>query len=803
MKKLLVKFFIGFVFWTSNLFAVESYSKNLIRLSNVVDYSQLEEAYVSNQFYYHLAENELEKINKALKSIQAEYSVLVEEINQIVKQETKEQRAALSQKHKEKLPLLPLPTEPGLILSLETTNEKIQEELIVLKKEINELKIDENKTKNSLENLSEKLNEILNIKNEIQSEIEKIEGFLDLHLNGSKITNDELISYLEDYMPNQGTISILAEVYKSDIFRVLANKDKVIEGGRSGFENVPQGTSFILWDMEENRSYDFESFSAKEFKLPVFKPINVDLGLEENVELLGEYYTYSNLPNDRSWSSKTENNFTKCLDHKSFSKARAVADICMNLFPKEAYLNIDLANDYLRYGSPAFILSASAAEQISNLLISFFDEAKVLLEDEFPKSFIEPTKGFLQERLAERQTKLIDAEDKATKLSQSLADKDSGLGEIIDRLNENEQKMLDLEDEFSKNVSIIQVEKREFDRIYKETDLTNENLRKIKSKEMEDIFAKIKEAKIEIESRFLKETNSFENSIKELETQASHVSSLLTMIQSEQVKLEVRLSDYYKEEYIKKNLSSELTFEDLPFRKTAKKACFKFKLTGDFFITPPTSVNFKYKGSDVPEVVKWHLLGVSNSINNYMPTFINKYQELVVGVAPSKKKNYTNSALCHETRKQVSGEVARFFEAKGYDFLVPKNWSMEAIGIQLGAEDDLLKETANFIGVKQSQKATSNAVLFAEDINELRTLSFSKFQLSSQLENDLLDFQNKDSAALVQQILKLTGYYSGSIDGTWGPVSNQAMKNFMGEKGYVYENEDNWSMELQVELLTF
>ena len=80
------------------------------------------------------------------------------------------------------------------------------------------------------------------------------------------------------------------------------------------------------------------------------------------------------------------------------------------------------------------------------------------------------------------------------------------------------------------------------------------------------------------------------------------------MIQSEQVKLEVRLSDYYKEEYIKKNLSSELTFEDLPFRKTAKKACFKFKLTGDFFITPPTSVNFKYKGSDVPEAVKWHLL---------------------------------------------------------------------------------------------------------------------------------------------------------------------------------------------------
>ena len=99
------------------------------------------------------------------------------------------------------------------------------------------------------------------------------------------------------------------------------------------------------------------------------------------------------------------------------------------------------------------------------------------------------------------------------------------------------------------------------------TDLTNENLRKIKSKEMEDIFAKIKEAKIEIESRYLKETNSFENSIKEFETQASHVSSLLTMIQSEQVKLEVRLSDYYKEEYIKKNLSSELTFEDLPFRK--------------------------------------------------------------------------------------------------------------------------------------------------------------------------------------------------------------------------------------------
>ena len=103
------------MFWTSNLFAVESYSKNLIRLSNVVDYSQLEEAYVSNQFYYHLAENELEKINKALKSIQAEYSVLVEEINQIVKQETKEQRAALSKKHKEKLPLLPLPTEPDLI----------------------------------------------------------------------------------------------------------------------------------------------------------------------------------------------------------------------------------------------------------------------------------------------------------------------------------------------------------------------------------------------------------------------------------------------------------------------------------------------------------------------------------------------------------------------------------------------------------------------------------------------------------------------------------------------------------------
>ena len=87
--------------------------------------------------------------------------------------------------------------------------------------------------------------------------------------------------------------------------------------------------------------------------------------------------------------------FHKMLAHKSFSKARAVADM-YEFVPKEAYLNIDLANDYLTYGSPAFILSASAAEQISNLLISFFDEAKVLLEDEFPKSFIEPTKAFFR-----------------------------------------------------------------------------------------------------------------------------------------------------------------------------------------------------------------------------------------------------------------------------------------------------------------------------------------------------------------------------------------------------------------------
>ena len=74
-----------------------------------------------------------------------------------------------------------------------------------------------------------------------------------------------------------------------------------------------------------------------------------------------------------------------------------------------------------------------------------------------------------------------------------------------------------------------------------------------------------------------------------------------------------------------------------------------------------------------------------------MPTFINKYQELVVGVAPSKRK-IIQTQLYATRQKQVSGEVARFFEAKGYDFLVPKNWSMEARGIQLGVEDDLLKK---------------------------------------------------------------------------------------------------------------
>ena len=76
------------------------------------------------------------------------------------------------------------------------------------------------------------------------------------------------------------------------------------------------------------------------------------------------------------------------------------------------------------------------------------------------------------------------------------------------------------------------------------------------------------------------------------------------------------------------------------------------------------------------EAVKWHLLGVSISINNYMPTFINKYQKLVVGVAPSKEKLYKLSFMPRDSKASFGGG-RKIFLRQGYDFLVPKNWSME------------------------------------------------------------------------------------------------------------------------------
>ena len=64
---------------------------------------------------------------------------------------------------------------------------------------------------------------------------------------------------------------------------------------------------------------------------------------------------------------KTENNFTKCLSHKSFNKASAVAEICRNLFPKEAYLNILVVDNSNKKISDYKDLKLKIEKDISNL----------------------------------------------------------------------------------------------------------------------------------------------------------------------------------------------------------------------------------------------------------------------------------------------------------------------------------------------------------------------------------------------------------------------------------------------------
>ena len=78
--------------------------------------------------------------------------------------------------------------------------------------------------------------------------------------------------------------------------------------------------------------------------------------------------------------------------------------------------------------------------------------------------------------------------------------------------------------------------------------------------------------------------------------------------------------------------------------------------------------------------------------------------------------------------------------------------------------------------------------------------SSSPSSLSSPVGDNLIDVATDSGAALVQSRLKELGYYSGFVDGIWGPDSRTALRNFkLSQSGLGYD--DTWDLTSQRALM--
>lgn len=780
--------------------AEEASIPQIINSSSIKDDVELEKAFIFNEFTSYLGSDSENRFKEKLSKLKLEFIALEDKVEQVKLEETKDLRAVLRSKINEKLPLKDIPEKPELISKLDSEIKAIENNIESLDQKITS-KIEElNSLKDVQTEYNDNLLEISNLITETKDEITRVETFLKNDLNDDQIKNQDLISYLKKYMPPQAEIGVLTGIYSNKLSDILQSEDTVIAGDRKGFKDVPQGLAYILWHDAEDRFYNLKDFSSSIFKLPTFKPVKVSPSFEDNIEILEEIYTFENLPTDDGWLRKEYNDYAACMNHNSFKNAKAVSEICSTLFPNQAYLNVTVDRGLMDYGSTPHILSISAAAKVSKLMKLFLADAKVLLANEYPKSFIKVTVDALNDHLKVMDDDLEKLYSDEGILNEKVSSGTAQMKKIEEDLLQLKSNIKHSEERLPLRLKSLKQEDDQYQLEFGKAKLHNEKLEKQKLSEVSALQSKLNEAETEIMSRYSMDLNLAEEKILKTDKHIEKLASYSKSAEIEQSRIQARLLYKYKRDYIRDNLSSKFEFSKTVLPKY-RKLCLSFKLGGNLFLTEPRKINIKFKGTIVPSEVRDHVTGFGIGFN--FPTYKNKYNEIVAGISPNKSSS-TNIPFCNDVMSLTfRGATARFFERKGNDVLVTENWSLEAIGADLGYEDKIqqLTEWRGSGGPAYGQVPSNDSEIFGHRIADLRQRAEVQYRLSIELTERLIDFEEPQDVMLVQSVLNASGYYSGSIDGKWGAGSNSAMKEYMATKSINFETKDDWSIALQKQLL--
>lgn len=754
---------------------------------------ELDRSFVDKNVDYLLLQNQFGKLNEEYENLKSDDKQFAEKVAEIKRDATVDFQVRLDALLAEKIEQLPLPIETETLRLSKEYIEKYNKEIELLFNSIGnlekELKNSKKRVSIAQSNLAKKLLSEADERdwlNHLKQIREKLAGQLGI------IADPDVISYIDTVADDMGPMSLLVSLTKNRLQQFLTTDVGVKQGTRGVFLKVPQGRSFLLWDSERQRLYDLDDLQLDEFNPPSFKPIDVSYKYENNVQESDVETISGETIVGGAWPALEKSSFGKCLEHKSFLDDQNPSKFCEKLFQDQAFLDLDLR--YLR-GGDGYIMSARAAVKFIETLETFFDEAKIILTDQYPKSFIYPFSNYLNEQIQKTSVKLTDIKSGATALEEELQKLSSTEEDLIRQLDElrkqDQVAKMNLAKQIAKNADL----RGEYNTRFNEVNQFNEQKKSEKLISIQALQSQIEAIQDEIEIRFQDEKQQKLVALLKKESEVSNLKRQMLDLSKQIKRLKSELPDYFAQKYIDEHLRTKVQFKPQPYISGDMISCFGFELKGKYFLTQPSKIQLLFKGKVVTDSITQKYL--RSDTGNYT-LFTNKYNEMVSGIAPNKA-GYKNSFRCKDyVSKRHYGQTSRYFEAAGGGSWAARNWSIRLIGSKLGVEDDLTSSSSRF----KHQKATKHSQLFTEQIANLEVLAKKQVAEIENLTSRILDFRVEADIKILQSLLNRNGFGEVVPDGDWGPRSNAALVEFAKKNGLDYSSPDDWTMEIQTTLFT-
>ena len=680
----------------------------------------------------------------------------------------------------------PLPEPSPILAKMEARISALKNEQLRLKEDLELLNADLSSQLNDINTHEEKLAAKLAMQAEAQTKFhETVELRAKLLVAQGTITDPEIINFIDKTTETFGSMQVLISLTKHKLKDYVEKNSEVKFGKRGKFKQLPQVRSFILWDDEKQDFYDLDKLTLKNLSLPSFKPFSVSISLENNVSIEELVVTNDELISGPNWPSMTHSDYGKCLSHKSFLEDQNPQSFCEQLFGSDAF--IDVSFDNLRSGE-GYVMSAASAREVQKLIEEFLNDAKIVLSDQYPSSFIVPFRNYLDDELQAVTNQKSEIKKQADTITARLQELFTISVELQEKQNRANESLLKIEYDLADLTTKADGLRSD---LLREEELVKNHNKEKKAAQLAKVSSTqniIDNIEAEIESNYRTESNVIDDTVFSLQNDMDKLLIRRQSLGGELVRLKNQLPDFFAQKHIEENLTTKVLFKPQPYTPSALQSCFGLKLTGNYFLSEPAQIRLLFKGEIVPEAVSRKYLDT----RSIYASFTNKYNEQVRGVAPNLS-GYTNAFVCEEfVYKKHSSTVARFFETAGGGSWNENNWSLQLVGAQLGIEDDLTKEM--FYNV---QNPIRHEIIFKSKIRDLEIEAESTFENLVKFQNELINFENNADVKIIQSWLRRKGFAQVVADGKWGSQSNAALVEYADNNNLKYGSPEDWTLELQ------